>query len=192
MKTLSEIDLGPKPEVSVSIQLRQSAMTREHALGVATDHRSTTPISMSSGKRAAGGSVYSSRRGHPLYQFSYCQTPTPTETNAAAAFYEQLATESSASIKKSCTRSTNRSRSTVHMIRTKSDRARQKQHIGLRTVLIEPCKQPILRDKELEEKIPNSIEIMRKLPGSINAFERNLRHTYHRHLNHYRNDLRKP
>ncbi|CAF0939024.1 unnamed protein product [Rotaria sordida] len=173
IKVLSKINFGPKPQASLSVQLRQSAIARENALTTAADHRSTTPLSMSSSKRAAGGSAHSSRRSHQKYRFLYPQTPPPSETYTIGV------------------KSTNTSRSKVHMIKTKTDRARKQQHTELKTILVKPCRQLLTSDNTLEETIPNSIETMRQLRGSIPAFEKNLRYTYHKQLNKFRNDLKK-
>jgi len=141
---------------------------------------------MSSTRRAVG-SAHSGRRNYQQNRVSFSQTPQTIETNVMSGFYEQLPTDSSASLKKLYPRSTNTSRATIHMVKTKNDRARLKQHIGLKTILVEPCKQPILGDHKLEETIPNSIEIMRRLGGPVTAFESNLRYNYRRQLNQFRN-----
>lgn len=77
------------------------------------------------------------------------------------------------------------------MIKTKTDRARQKQNFELKTLLVQPCKQPIFGDTELEESIPNSIELMRSIGGPVTPFESNLRYNYHRQLNQFRNGATK-
>ncbi|CAF0947711.1 unnamed protein product [Rotaria sp. Silwood1] len=191
IKALSKINFGSKPQASLSVQLRQSTIARENALATAADHRSITPLSMSSSKRAAGGSAHSSRRNYQQHRLPYPLTPPPTETYIIGGLYEQSASDTSSTMKKPFMRTTNTSRSTVHMIKTKTDRAREKQHIELKTMLVKPCRQLITSDSTLEETIPNSIETMRKLGGSISAFERNLRYTYHRQLNQFRNNLKK-
>ncbi|CAF2878069.1 unnamed protein product [Rotaria sp. Silwood2] len=191
VKAVSKFNFGPKPQASLSVQLRQSTIVRENTLATATDHRSITPLSMSSSKRAAGGSAHSSRRNHQQYRLPYPQTPPPTETYIIGGLYEQSTSETSSTIQKPLVRNASTRRSTVHSIKTKTNRAREKQHIDLKTVSVKPCRRLIKSDTTLEETIPNSIETMRKLGGPITAFEKNLRYTYHRQLNQFRTNLKK-
>jgi hypothetical protein len=188
---LPNINLGPKPQASLSVQLRQSAITRENALGTSTttDNRSASPLSMASSKRTAGnnGSARSSRRVNQQYRVVLPQQTPSTDTNVMGGLYEQSTIDSASTImKKPYPRSTNTSRSTLNMLKTKNERARQKQQMELKTILVNPCRQPITIDGGLEETIPNSIEIMRKLRGPVPAFESNLRFNYNRQLTQYR------
>ena len=188
---LPNINLGPKPQASLSVQLRQSAITRENALGTSTttDNRScASPLSMASSKRTAGNlsSARSSRRANQQYRVVLPQQTPSTDTNVMGGFYEQSTIDSASTIKKPYPRSTNTSRSTLNMLKTKNERARQKQQMELKTILVNPCRQPTTTDGGLEEVIPNSIEIMRKLGGPIPAFESNLRFSYNRQLKQYR------
>lgn len=140
--------------------------------------------------RRPGGSAHSSRRPNQATQPLPSQTPqTPQtpQTNLFGGLYEQLSTDSATSARKSNSRSTNSSRTTLRMAKTKNDRARQKQQIELKTVLVQPCRPPVSGDSDLEESIPNSIDIMRKLGGPVSAFEKTLRYNYQRQLNKFRN-----
>jgi hypothetical protein len=184
-KTLTNIDFGPKPQASLGIQLRQSTIARENALATSIDHQVLSPLGISSPRRALG-SGHSSRRTNQEHRVSFSQSPQKNETNIMGGLYEQLS-DSSFSLKKTYPRSTNTSRSTIHMLKTKNERERQKQNIVLKTTIVNPSRQPILVDNELEEAIPNSIEIMRKIGGPVTAFESNLRYNYHRQLNQFRN-----
>jgi len=142
---------------------------------------------MSSPRRAIG-SAHSPRRTYPQQsRVSNSKIPQTTETKIVGGLYEQGTIDSSTTAKKSYPRSINTSRSTIRMLKTKNERARQKQHIELKTSLVQPCRQPIFGDSELEETIPNSIEIMRNLCGPITPFESNLRYNYRRQLNQFRN-----
>lgn len=191
MRAVANINFGPKPLASLGVQLQQSAITRQHALENSIDHRIISPLTMSSSRRAVG-SAHSGHRPNQQNRTLYSQTPQTTETNAMGGLYEQLSTDSSSSTaKKSHPRSRNNSRSTMHMLKTRNERARQKQQIDLKTVLVRPCRPPIFGDGNLEETIPNSIEVMRRLGGPVTAFERNLRYNYHRQLNHFRNGSNK-
>lgn len=138
------------------------------------------------------GNAHSGRRTNQQNRILYSQTPQTTETNVMGGLYEQISSDSSSSTaKRSYTRSTTNSRSTMHMVKTKNERARQKQQIELKTILVRPCRPPISGDSDLEETIPNSIEIMRRIGGPITTFEKNLRFNYHRQLNQFRNGSNK-
>jgi hypothetical protein len=139
---------------------------------------------MSSSRRAAG-TTHSSHRIYQQNRTSYSQTAHTPDTNVPGGLYEELTDSSSE--KKSYQRSPNNSRSAMHMVKAKNVRAKQKQIIELKTVIVKPCRQPISTDSDLEESIPNSLEVMRKLGGSVTAFEKNLRYNYRRQLNQYRN-----
>jgi hypothetical protein len=91
------------------------------------------------------------------------------------------------SIKRARARSTNSSRTSMHMLKTKNERTRQKQNIQLKTLLVEPWKQTLYSDSILDEAIPNSLEIMHKMCGPATPFERNLRRNFHRQLYQFRN-----
>lgn len=75
----------------------------------------------------------------------------------------------------------------MHMLKTKNERYRQKQQGELKTLLVEPWKQPSWTDGTLEEAIPNSIDLMHRMCGPATPFERNLRQKYHQQLHQYRN-----
>lgn len=146
---------------------------------------------MSSSRRPVG-SAHSARLTYQQQQrISQSQTPQIIHTSVVGGLYEKVTNDSSSSIKKSYPRSTNTSRTTVHMLKTKNDRARKKQNIELKTILVPPGQQPTFGDTDLEQAIPNSIEMMRKIGGSLTAFERNLRSNYHRKLNQFRNGATK-
>jgi hypothetical protein len=179
--------LGPKPQASLGVQLRQSTIAREHARATVLDHRSTSPLIMSSPRRTIGSAHSGHRNCQQQCRVLNSQISQTNETNITGGLYEQLPIDSFSTIKKSYPRSTNTSRSTIHMLKTKNDRARKKQNIELKTILVQPFRQPIFGDSELEETIPNSIEIMRSLRGPITPFESNLRYNYHRQLNQFRN-----
>jgi hypothetical protein len=190
LKILPNIDLGPKPQASLGVQLRQSMIAREHALASSMDHRNISPLTMSSLRRPIG-SAHSSRRANQQNRTLNSVTPQTIDSNVMGGLYEQLSNDSMSTTKKFNPRSTNTSRSNIHMVKAKNDRARQKQHVELKTILVQPCRQPISGDSDLEETIPNSIEIMRKFGGPVSAFERNLRYNYQRQLNQFRNGSKK-
>jgi hypothetical protein len=143
---------------------------------------------MSSSKRPAGsiGSARSSRRVNQQYRVVLSQATPATDTTVMGGLYEQLTEVSGLTVKKSFPRSTNTSRSTLNLLKTKNDRVRQKHQMELKTILVNPSRQPITGDGAFQESIPNSIEIMRKLGGHVPAFERNLRFNYNRQLKHFR------
>jgi hypothetical protein len=140
---------------------------------------------LSSAKRTARSSAHSSRRPQQHSQPIQSQTPLLTETNIAGGLYEPL-TQNLSSLKRQCARNMNTSRTTIRMMQTKNDRTRQKQHIELKTILVNPCRQPSWKDGSLDKSIPNSIDMMRKSGGPVTAFERHLRRIYHQQLNQFR------
>lgn len=132
-------------------------------------------------------SAHSDRRANQQNRILHSQTPQTVDSSVMGGLYEQLSNDSMSTTKKSNPRTTNTSRSNIHMVKTKNDRAREKQHVELKTIFVQPCRKLISGDNDLEETIPNSIEIMRKFGGPISAFERNLRYNFHRQLNLFRN-----
>jgi hypothetical protein len=145
---------------------------------------------MSSTKRTIT-SAYSNYRNQPQQQYRNVQTPTTNEMNSRTTYaHEQYGRESPPlSARKLRARSTTSSRSTMHMLKTKNNRTRQKQNIDLKTLLVEPWKQVLTtsNDDVLDETIPNSLEIMHKMCGPATPFERNLRYNFRRQLNQFRN-----
>jgi hypothetical protein len=133
------------------------------------------------------GSAHSGRQANQRSCTLHSQTPQTVESNVMGGLYEQLSDDSMSTTRKSYPKRTNTSRSNIHMVKTKNDRARQKQHVELKTILVQPYRPPLTSDSDLEETIPNSIEIMRQFGGPLSAFERNLRYNYHRQLNQFRN-----
>ncbi len=189
IKNLPNISLGPKPQPALGVQLRQSTIAREHALSATYDRHLSTPLSLSTSKRT----MSSAHSSHPSQQqYRTLQSPLSNETDATNHTHEQIGSELSAnSVRKARAKSTNSSRSTMNMLKTKNDRTRQKQNIQLKTVLVEPWKQPIYMDGILDEPIPNSLEIMHKMCGPATPFERNLRDNFHRQLNQFRSSSMK-
>jgi hypothetical protein len=189
VKRPSAASIGPKPQSALSVQLRQSTIAREHALPTGNDHRSASPLSISSSKRTTG----SAHSSHYRHRMPYSQTPSlRNEASSNGSVHERLTGESSSSFsRKLRAKSSSSSRSTMHMLKTKNDRTRHKQQFELKTLLVEPWKQPSWNEGTLEESIPNSLEIMYKMCGPATPFERNLRHNYHRQLYHYRNGAMK-
>ena len=175
---MPNIDFGPKPQASLSVQLQQSTITRQHALASSMDRPLISPLTMCSSRRPIG-SAHSTRRTN--------QQNRTSDAHAIGGLYEQVSTDLSTTVKKSYPRSTNTSRTTMHRVKTKNDRARQKQHVELKTVLVQPSQQVFSGDSNSEEFIPNSIEIMRQLGGHVSAFEKNLKVDYRRQLHHFRN-----
>jgi hypothetical protein len=187
VKRLPYVNLGSKLQPSLGVQLRQSAIARERALSASNEHRSATPLSMSS-KRTAG-SAHSTHRYHQQ-QYRTSQTPLSNDVNSNLSVHERLTGES-APVRKVRARSTTSSRTTMHMLKTKNDRTRQKQNGELKTLLVEPWKQAAWSDEILDDNIPNSLEIMHRMCGPATPFERNLRYSYHRQLKQYRNGTMK-
>ncbi len=184
---MPQFSLGPKPQPSLGVQLRQSAIAREHVLSTTHDRHTPTPLSMCSSKRTAS-SALSNNRQHQKQQNRTLQSPLSNEINSTSNIHQQLTRESSStSMRRARARSINSSRSTMHMLKTKNDRTKQKQNIELKTLLVEPWKQRLHSDGIFDETIPNSLELMYRLCGPATPFERNLRHNYHRQLNHFRN-----
>jgi hypothetical protein len=189
---LPNISLGPKPQPSLGVQLRQSAIAREHVLSAAQDRYLSSPLSMASSKRtitSAHSHYY--HHHHPQQQLQYrtSQSPLPTEMNSRTSnAHEKSSRESPLPpARKLRARSTTSSRSTMHMLKTKNNRTRQKQNIDLKTLLVEPWKQVLNADELLGETIPNSLELMHQMCGPATAFEQNLRYNFRRQLNHFRN-----
>ncbi len=169
----------------MGVQLRQSAIAREHALSATHDRRAATPLSISSAKRTIS-SAHSSRH-QQQQQTRTLQSPLSNDTNLTNHLPEQLTKDSSStSLRRARARSTNSSRSTMHMLKSKNHRTRQKQNIELKTLLVEPWKQMLYGDGILDETVPNSLEIMHKMCGPATPFERNLRQNFHRQLNQLR------
>lgn len=189
-KVLPNINFGPKPQASLSVQLQQSAITRQHAMASSTDRQLISPMTMCSARRPVG-SAHSARRTNPPNRMSSSQIPQTTETNVSGGFYEQLSTDSTASTRRFYPRSTNTSRTTMHRVKTKNERARQKQQVELKTILVQPSQAVISGDNDSEEFVPNSIRIMRQLGGHLSAFEKNLELDYRRHLIQFRNGASK-
>lgn len=179
---MPNIDFGPKPQASLSVQLQQAAITRQHALASSMDRPLISPLTMCSSRRPIG-SAHSARRTN--------QQNRTTDATAIGGLYERVSTDSSTTVKKSYPRSTNTSRTTMYRVKTKNDRARQKQHVELKTILVQPSQQVIPGDSDSEEIIPNSIEIMRQLGGHVSAFEKNLKLNYRRQLHQFRNGASK-
>lgn len=187
---MPNINFGPKPQASLGVQLQQSAITRQHALATSMDRQLISPLTMYTPRRPVG-SAHSARRANPPNRTSYSQIPQTTETNVSGGFYEQLSTDSTTSASKFYPRSTNTSRTTMHRVKTKNERARQKQHVELKTILVQPSQQVISGDSDSEEFIPNSMRIMRRLGGHLSAFEKNLELDYRRQLIQFRNGASK-
>jgi len=148
-------------------------------------------MSSSKSSKRTTSSAHSSlhhRHHHPQQQHRTLESPLSAEINSTNNTPEQSTRElSSVSVKKARTRSINSSRSTIHMVKTKNDRTRQKQNIELKTQLVEPWKHPLYGTKILDDKIPNSLELMNNMCGPATAFEQNLRYNFHRQLNQFRN-----
>ncbi|CAF2887224.1 unnamed protein product [Rotaria sp. Silwood2] len=186
VKKLAQINFSTKYSSPIITQLRQSAITRENSFLTANDNRSSSPLSISSSKR----NVVSAHANHTYRQQRKSlasKSSLSNDMNTTSSLHEQLTGESFSSFKGARARSTTSSRSTMRMLKTKNDRQRQKQHIELKTLLVEPYKKIPWNDGTLDESIPNSLEIMHQMCGPGTPFERNLRYNYHRQLNQLRN-----
>lgn len=153
-----------------------------------SDRRSISPLSMASSRRAVGAIANLARHPRLSYRHPYGLAPPPSEASLVTGFKEQIASDiaSCTSSKKSSARSKNPNRMSMHLLKTRNDRSKQKQHTDLKNALIKPCRPAIPSDCSLDDAIPNSIEIMRRLGGPVTAFEQNLRHNYHRQLDAFR------
>lgn len=122
------------------------------------------------------------------YQHRTLQSRLSNEMHSTSSHAHEPLSRSSTSLsgRKTRAKSTNSSRTAMHMLKTRNDRSRQKQNIELRTVLVEPWKQPIYTDGILDEPIPNSLEIMYQMCGPATPFERNLRHSFRQQLTQFR------
>jgi hypothetical protein len=150
-------------------------------------------MSFSSSKRTIS-SAHSNLHNHPQQQQQQQRTLQSSLSNEMNSItnntHEPMTREpSSLSMRKARARSTNSSRSTMHMLKTKNNRTRQKQNIELKTHLVDPWKQAVYIDGILDETIPNSLEIMHNMCGPATPFEQNLRYNFRRQLNQFRNGL---
>ncbi|CAF3355363.1 unnamed protein product [Rotaria sp. Silwood1] len=186
VKKLSQISFGTKYPSSIITQLRQSAIAREHSFSTTNDNRISSPLSISSSKRNVV-SAHSNHSYHQQQKYQASKSSLSNDMNTTGSIHEQLTGESSSSFRGARARSTTSSRSTMHMLKTKNERKRQKQYIELKTLLVDPYKQIPWNDGTLDESIPNSLEIMHKMCGPGTPFERNLRYNYQRQLNQLRN-----
>ena len=185
---LPNLSLGPKPQPSLGVQLRQSAIAREHVRSAAHDRHLSTPLSMASTKRTIT-SAYSNYLHHPQQQqqqYRTSQSPLSTEINSRTSNEQVIRESPTPSMRKLRARSTASSRSTIHMLKTKNNRTRQKQNVELKTILVEPWKQILNGDEIFGETIPNSLEMMHRMCGPSTPFEQNLRYSFHRQLNKFR------
>ncbi|CAF1008184.1 unnamed protein product [Didymodactylos carnosus] len=180
IKTIENLRLCPKPNPinvdSLGVQLRRSTITRESVLD------RTSPLSMTSSKRHLESrrtfqttmtDLHSSqinRRRH--HQQKIANTNTP--------YTDRIQTN----IERSQTGIIKRH--TKHMLK-KNDIQIHKQKINLKTILVEPWNKPFSLNSNIDESIPNSLEMMEKLGGQSTAFEKNLKFTYNKHLEHLRN-----
>ena len=177
------LNFGPKPQPSLGVQLRQSAIAREHVLSAAHDRQLPSPLSMASSKRTITSS-YSNYRNQPQQPYRAVHPPS---SRASYAHQQYVRETPPPSAKKTRAKSTTSSRSTIHMLQTKNNRIRQKQNVDLKTVLVEPWKQVLTSDDILDGTIPNSLEIMHRMCGPSTPFEQNLRHSFRRQLTQFRN-----
>jgi hypothetical protein len=74
----------------------------------------------------------------------------------------------------------------MYSLKTRNDRPKDKQHFNSKALLVKRFQPPILKDCALDDCIPNSIEVMRRLDRPIAAFEHNLWHNYQRQLDQFR------
>ncbi len=184
------MNFGPKPQPSLGVQLRQSAIAREHVLSAAYERQLPSPLSMASSKRTIT-SAYLNHRNQSQQPPPHRTVESPSSRTSYA--HQQYVRESPPpSAKRTRARSTTSSRSTMHMLQTKNNRIRQKQNVDLKTVLVEPWKQVLTSDDILDGTIPNSLEIMHKMCGPATPFEQNLRYTFRRQLTQFRNGSTKP
>ena len=177
MKTTSNTHLPTQSDSSVNAQLRQSAITRD---------RVASSLSFpSSSKRTNIGSAQLNQQQlrAPSAQTSTLQ---PQESDSSNALHEKLTGQSLTALRRPRTKSAIRTRSAVQKLTKKNERYRRQQRGELKTLLVDPWKQPSWTDGTLEEAIPNSIDVMHKMCGPATAFERNLRQNYHRKLLQYR------
>ncbi|CAF3495736.1 unnamed protein product [Rotaria socialis] len=189
-KKTSQISLASKYQSSVLTQLRHSAATREQSFSSINDHRSMSPLSVLSSKRNAT-SAHSNHRYSHQQKYQPSKSSLSNEINTAINAPDPMPRESSAPPRTERARSTTSSRSTLHMLKTKNERKRQKQQVALKTLLVDPWKQMPWNDGISDETIPNSLDIMHKMCGPATPFERNLRYNYHRQLNQLRNSSAK-
>ena len=172
----------------MGVQLRQSAIAREQARSATHDRHLPTPLSMASSKRTIS-SAHSSQYQHPAQQqHRTLQSQVSKDMHSTSSNGREPLSRSSTSLsgRKTRAKSISSSRSTLRMLKTKNDRTRQKQNVELRTVLVEPWKQPLYTDGILDEAIPNSLEVMYQMCGPATPFERNLRQNFRRQLTQFR------
>lgn len=144
---------------------------------------------MASSKRTIS-SAHSSQYQQPVQQqHRTLQSQVSKDMHSTSSNVHEPLSRSSTSLsgRKTRAKSISSSRSTLRMLKTKNDRTRQKQNVELRTVLVEPWKQPLYTDGILDEAIPNSLEVMYQMCGPATPFERNLRQTFRRQLSQLRN-----
>ncbi|CAF0738824.1 unnamed protein product [Didymodactylos carnosus] len=178
IKTIGNTRLYSKPNPisvdSVSVQLRQSAITRESVLD------RSSPLSMMSSKR------------HTESRRTFQSTTTDLHSAKVRRPQQALKTTTTTPQMDRIETSTERSqtsfikRHTKHMLK-KNDVQKHKQKVKLKTILVEPWSKPVWSNGSVEEWIPNSLEMMEKLGGQSTAFEKNLKFTYNNHLKHLRN-----
>lgn len=142
---------------------------------------------MASSKRTIS-SAHSNQYQQQQQQHRPLQSQTSKDMHSTSSNVREPLSRSSTSLsgRKSHAKSISSSRSTLHMLKTKNDRTRQKQNVELRTVLVEPWKQPMYTDGILDEAIPNSLEVMYQMCGPATPFERNLRQNFRRQLSLFR------
>ena len=182
MKRISTAHLPTQPDASVNAQLRQSAITRD---------RVASSLSFpSSSKRTITANAQLNQLQQQLRTPS-AQTSSlqPQESESSNALHEKLIGQSLSAMRRSRAKSATRTRSAMQMLTKKNERHRRQHRGELKTLLVDPWKQPSWTDGTLEEAIPNSIDVMHKMCGPATAFERNLRQNYHRKLLQYRHGM---
>lgn len=187
VKSVSNKHLTTQPESSVNAQLRQSAITRDRVASAVYDRHLGSSLSYPSSKRTITGSAPLNQSHHPLRAPS-AQTSSflPQESDSSNILHEKLTGQSLSSLRRPRAKSSTSTRSAMHLLTKKNERYRRQHRGELKTLLVDPWKQPSWTDTTLEEAIPNSIDVMHKMCGPATAFERNLRQNYHRQLFRYR------
>lgn len=174
-------------DLSLKTQLHQSSQVRESTMAATADRRSFSPISVSSSRRAVGA-ISHQQRPRQYFRSVYVQTPysnTESNTNTVRDTHRDAA--SIPTVKPLSIRQRSSTRLSMHLLKTKNERSREQQKTGLKSVLVKPCREPKLSDCSLNDNIPNSIEVLRRMGGPITPFEHQLRFNYKKQLNRFRN-----
>ncbi|UJR25872.1 hypothetical protein I4U23_007222 [Adineta vaga] len=179
MRKFPGMNFGPQPQPSLAAQLRQSAIIRRNNLLTTNDPRLLTPLSSPIPKRSLN-SAHSNR------QYQQQELQMRHEINSIGSNDDQFNEEPLPSTSRPRAKSAYSSRSTVHLLKAKNDRMRQKHSIELKSILIKPWKTETCNDDVLGDPIPNSLDMMHKMCGPATPFERNLRQDYHKQLSQYR------